>query len=804
MMDRFGKFLVARIFTAEVMGLILVVVAIKTLTFGISSSLNDANPQYFFWISLIAALISFGVSKSRLKLYQASFWIVALGVISIWIVGARLTDPLLDLGKAILTVIQGYIPQIIPAIKNHSAIEIDTHMISETWIKITETSSTLAVRCQAWLVSFSKNTGMNDVLVRTMVWTLIIWLFSAWMGWFAGKRNAVTSLLPGVLLLAVVISYSEYKTESLWLMIITLMLLMGVWNYKDHTLLWKTKGVDFSDSIRDDVTMAVILLTIGIGFIAFVTPSISWKTIRDYLRNGNKNDVAEMLGVQEHTSTGKPVNVQLPSLPRDHLLDAGYARSEKIVMTIRTGELPQISGPFITESVPHYYWRNVTYDQYVSSGWVTSEIIPQNYSANTPLIPGLLNGYRLVHLHVNMVQPEGRLFWSGILFSADIPMTPRWRVSPPSDLFANQSVLLQADMFAVPSAATDYHAEAYISTATVQDLRSASTDYPDAITKRYLKLPNSVPDRVLILAREITTGKTNSYDKAKAIESYLRTNYPYDLEIPAPPTGRDVADYFLFELKKGYCDYYATAMVVLARASGLPARFVSGYSSGSYDLSRAEYVVREMNAHSWVEVYFPEIGWIEFEPTSSQPEVVRKEKQSEFVTPTGQNNTNSIASQLLTRFRLERISVWALPAGLMLLGVIIYFTIIERWLYLRLAPVTAIERIYQRLYWLGRPLAGQHTHAETAFEFMQKLNNRIEEVKHNSHMKNIYITMQKDVRLLTNTYQTSMFRQYQTNSNDVKLALQTWKHLRLRLLVTRLRLYIKNHQTNEIVRQLDT
>src|SRR4030095_5471201 len=131
--------------------------------------------------------------------------------------------------------------------------------------------------------------------------------------------------------------------------------------------------------------------------------------------------------------------------------------------------------------------------------------------------------------------------------------------------------------------------------------------------------PNSVPDRVLVLAREITKGMKNPYDKAKAIESYLRANYPYDLEIPDPPKEQDVADYFLFDLKRGYCDYYATAMVVLARASGLPARFVSGYSSGSYDAMNAQYIIRDLNAHSWVEIYFPEIGWIEFEPTASQP-----------------------------------------------------------------------------------------------------------------------------------------------------------------------------------------
>ena len=100
-----------------------------------------------------------------------------------------------------------------------------------------------------------------------------------------------------------------------------------------------------------------------------------------------------------------------------------------------------------------------------------------------------------------------------------------------------------------------------------------------------------------------------------AIEAYLRT-ISYTLDVPAPPLDRDVADYFLFDLRRGYCDYFATAMVVLARSVGIPARLVTGYASGGYDVISAQFVVLEKDAHSWVEVYFPSYGWVEFEPTS--------------------------------------------------------------------------------------------------------------------------------------------------------------------------------------------
>ncbi len=450
-------------------------------------------------------------------------------------------------------------------------------------------------------------------------------------------------------------------------------------------------------------------------------------------------------------------------------------------MTIRTGELPPIPNPSLEDNAPRYYWRSVTYDLYVGAGWYTSSAPQQSYQANTPLIPGLLNGYRLLHLDVEMVEPEGKLFWSGILFSVDVPLTANWRLRPQSSLFAEQTALLQADMFAAPSTATAYKAQSYIPTATIAELRLASTEYPEQISDRYLDLPSSVPERVYQLASEITAGRDNPYDKAKAIEAYLRT-YPYDLEVPAPPEDQDVADYFLFDLKKGYCDYYATAMVVLARASGVPARFVSGYASGSYDAPNAQYIVRELHAHSWAEVFFPGIGWIEFEPTASQPEIERIE--SNVVTPVSET-PDPAGMELLNRFRLMRASIWLTPLAGLLLLFFVYFTLIERWLYLRLAPAIAIERIYRRLYRHGRTLAGERARAETAYEFEKLLIAKIEAIKARSRARlaRIFSRAQQDIELLTELYQSSLFTETHTEKNHARLALNTWKHLRLRLIM---------------------
>jgi hypothetical protein len=772
------------IFSAEAIGLLLMAAALQALTYGIASSLRNTDTKYFFWVCLLAALIALGLSKTKMNGMQASAGMLALGGFGVWILGARLAVPLLDLGNAILAMV----PQIIPAIRTE--IPIDTAGVTEAWLVILEASNALSLRVQTWLLGLNRNVIVNDALVRNIVWTLIMWLIAAWTGWFAGRRNASAALLPSILLLAAVTSYSGQRVYTVWLMVSVLLLLMGVWNYKNHTVQWEKIKVDYSDSIRYDVGQAVIFLTIIIGAVAFTTPSVSWREIRDYLRERNQSaesEAADILGIRQQTAAGQNAPAQKPSLPRDHLLSGGFAQSQDVVMTIRTGELPPIGNPAITANAPRYYWRSTTYDTYVGAGWLTSSAPSQRYPSNTPLIPGLLSGYKTLHLDVKMVEPEGKLFWSGILFSANVPIRADWRNKPQSDLFADQSALLQADMFAAASSASAYKADSYIPHVTAQALRAASTEYPEAISQRYLQLPKALPERVRALAKEITDGQDNAYDKAKAIEAYLRTNYPYDLEVPAPPDDQDVADYFLFDLKKGYCDYYATAMVVLARASGMPARFVSGYSSGSYDAANAQYVVRELNAHSWAEVYFPEIGWVEFEPTASQPEIELAAPETEL---TAQDPDSTVA-QLLYRFRLEQVITWLSPlAGIFILAVL-YFTVIERWWYLqRLAPATAIEKMYRRLYRLGRPLAGERARAETAHEFMQKLVDGIDTVKKHSRFTKLFFSAQQDVERLTELYQDTLFTHNNIQKNDARTALNTWKHLRLRLLIARINAFL--------------
>jgi transglutaminase-like putative cysteine protease len=457
-------------------------------------------------------------------------------------------------------------------------------------------------------------------------------------------------------------------------------------------------------------------------------------------------------------------------------------------MTIRTGEQPPIALPSLAADAPRHYWRSTVYDLYQGTGWVTSATTSQNYRASSPLISGLLDHYSPLHMDVNLQQPEGKLFWSGILYSTSVPFRADWRLRPESNLFADQTALLQADIFTAASGALSYEAETYIPQVTTRQLRAASTEYPAYLRARYLQLPDELPPRVHQLAQEITSGIDSPYDKAKAIESYLRANYPYDLEIPAPPVDQDVTDNFLFDLRKGYCDYYATAMVVLARASGLPARFVSGYSSGSYDALNAEYIVRELNAHSWAEVYFPGIGWIEFEPTASQPEIIRLEKEADIplVSPLARATPTE---KFLFKLTNTHLLFWISPFLIALLLVVLYFAVLERFWILNHSPTSAVEILFRRYYRMGRPLVGARTHAETATEFTSRLIHNIEAMAVRAKSVKASKSIKEDAQQLTNVYLLSLFSNQLIEKKDALKAFVLWKRMRRQLWMARLKDY---------------
>jgi hypothetical protein len=164
-----------------------------------------------------------------------------------------------------------------------------------------------------------------------------------------------------------------------------------------------------------------------------------------------------------------------------------------------------------------------------------------------------------------------------------------------------------------------YQSKISISAPNILQLQGSGSDYPSWVTSRYLQLPAKLPASISNLARQITQGMENPYDKAEAITNYLRNNITYRETLPNPPAGKEPLEWFLFDIKQGYCNYYASAEIMMLRSLGIPARLSVGYAQGRFDDTIQRYVVIHKDSHAWPEVFFAGIGWVEFEPTVSQP-----------------------------------------------------------------------------------------------------------------------------------------------------------------------------------------
>lgn len=159
-----------------------------------------------------------------------------------------------------------------------------------------------------------------------------------------------------------------------------------------------------------------------------------------------------------------------------------------------------------------------------------------------------------------------------------------------------------------------YEGISLLPVARPAEARLAGTDYPEDIRQTYLQLPQNLDSRIPELARTVSSTAKNPYEKSLAIEQYFHSKFTYTLDITGPPP-RDPLAHFLFDTRAGYCEYFATAMVVMLRALGIPSREVNGFLPGEYNDLGGDYIVRASDAHSWVEAYFPGSGWVTFDPT---------------------------------------------------------------------------------------------------------------------------------------------------------------------------------------------
>lgn len=293
---------------------------------------------------------------------------------------------------------------------------------------------------------------------------------------------------------------------------------------------------------------------------------------------------------------------------------ASIKKSARVAMRVRLDRQP---GRYIR-------WRGVAFDHYDGRSWmVTAEPhrLQDDNQGGSGFDVGTSASAQLWYRHPLNVQPSSHPSF----IQQRIVLEP---LDSPTLFAAQKAITLQGPMSnltwdhytgAVSSVGlrgrVTYAVSSDVSVPTEQDLqRDTPAASPENIRNLFLQPTRKLDPRISALAHEITRNAPTPYDKAKAIESYLKTNFRYTLDLKA--SGDDPLAEFLFETREGHCEYFATAMAIMLRTLEIPSRVVNGFQMGEYNELNDMYTVRESDAHSWVEAYFPRTeSWIEFDPT---------------------------------------------------------------------------------------------------------------------------------------------------------------------------------------------
>ena len=643
------------------------------------------------------------------------------------------------------------------------------------WIDLSSGLSLVWGRFSNWLGLFLQNRPFYDQAAVIIWWSTAAWIFAWWAGIILRKRNsALLATAPAGILLAALLNRSSGDARLLLPFTGAVLALHASNNYFQAREGWLRKRLDLPDTLGLDTSIwagAVVAVAIVLGFTATTLPALNIQTLREFtdsLRQAGPAGKPEedALGVQPANRVPTPPpRIGIASLPRQHLIGASPELSEQLALYYEI-----LSDSSASDGLPliqPYYLRGLVYDVYLQAGWASSSVSTRQFEPGETIqsIDSTESNRRQMEQLITLAPTNrGMVLVAGDAVAINQPVEATWRAAPSGI----------ADIFGLGVAEAEYLAWSSQAEASAEELRRASQDYPTWIRQRYLQLPDNIPTRVVSLAANFTHIPT-AYDTATAIESHLRS-YTYTLDIPQPPIGQDIVDYFLFDLKQGYCDYYASAMVVLARLNGLPARLAIGYVASDFDPINQRYVVKEKSAHSWAEVYFPGYGWIPFEPTAGLSRLSRSGIPS--IRPNLADPTPSPPGWL----RGTQISWkdWGLfVIGLALLALLIavqLIPVVERWWVGRDGPILAITRLYRRFERLAVRLTGLQPAGTTPLETAHCLSAHLYAARWPVRRASTYVRAAGAE--ITDLYIQAAYTPSPPTGSDVQRAWQLWRQLK--------------------------
>jgi transglutaminase-like putative cysteine protease len=505
-------------------------------------------------------------------------------------------------------------------------------LVIDQEVSLEEQLGSVAGRLFFSVSDFLARRPVEDPFFFVAIMTILFWILSASAGFQLTRRqNYLAAVLPSAIGLLIIQSYDNSVQGRIWILAFfafIALLLLGRMNFLDNQESWRERRVFLSPDNRIDLTTT---MAIAAGLIILVSwtvpPTLSnldsvvktWNRItrpwRDFTHN--MENAVEALESPSGGRRGEFFGSELA-------LGLGFPLSDSVIFTVTAPDLPAAERP------PRYYWRGRTYDYFAKEQWYTTGTTREDYSPASD-ISTLIN--------IELRKPARFIFNTGdtssLLYA---PAQPIW-VSRPG---VTRTIPAEAgkdiiSWSAVPSllAGETYQVDAVLNNPNITQLRAAGQEYPQWVTDKYLQLPEDFSPRIRQLAADIVVQAETPYDAAMAITRYLRENIEYKPTIEKTPRNKDTLEWILFEYKQGYCVYYASSEILMLRSLGIPARMAVGFAQGEHSTENNIFTVRRFHSHAWPEVYFPGVGWVEFEPTANQTALNRP---VESQNPSDENN----------------------------------------------------------------------------------------------------------------------------------------------------------------------
>ncbi len=684
------------------------------------------------WLAFLLVLLMLG---SVGEAVYAAGWSEGLAVVRVAIIGSALLAFALALTRW-----TGLFPLVYSLLASVFCITVFQQRVLLPELSTHDAVVEIAQRNAGWLLALVSGGPAADNLVFVTQISYLGW----WLGFFAvwsifRHQQVLTAAVPAGVALLVNLYYSPVNLSGYLLVFLVALLLLAMKvELAQNETRWRVSRIRYAPDIYLDFIKAGFVFALIVATLAWAMPDLVSRVSMERLLRPFEEP---WKSVEETWSR----MYQSLNYPRTAAVVPKYGKSLSLGGPVSLTDRPILEGEFPERT----YWRAAVYDRYDGRGWLDTsaetQIIEHGSWLGEPLYEATVELTATVRL---LEQGQDVIFAPPNPVRVSVPVDANLaRISPDGALVS--IALLRSRIPLGPN--TAYRVTSAVTQAPADALRADSTDYPPWVTARYLQVPADIPPRVVALAEEITAPYDNPFDKAAAVEAYLR-GYEYDQTIAAPPQGADGVDYFLFEIKRGYCDYYASAMALLLRIAGIPSRLVAGYAPGDripapegWPASADVYRVVERDAHSWVEAFFPTYGWIQFEPTAALPLLVRpivREAQPALPTPpptvAEEENLADLRAQSASessdleagqqRNLLERLAarwpIWAALLGAIFLAGAVGLVANRRLAALRRDPQLLV-RLFARLGTWARRLRVPWPASDTPLEHAARLGERV-------------------------------------------------------------------------------